>query len=216
MADARKRARSRRWIAGLIVCLFTVGLAGYRDREGRASAVLYWGDQPKIEELKELRSRGVKSLINVRTNPCRQTGEAARAMGLRYFHLKTGVFLPPGEKEIGRFIEILRDPANRPAYVFCFGGRDRTAFYVALHRMAFQKCSAAQASKELSAHDLRSWWPTFGRYDDVLRQNEAKIRDLAGDVGQNANDTCSLIGDQACPCRLPEERTAEDYEESSR
>lgn len=141
----------------------------------KASPNLYWGTIPGEKEMLYLKSLGVKTLINVRNNPLKGHERLAHKLGLNYYHIKTGVVLTPQEKELIRFLSIIRQPENRPAYVFCTLGTDRTCFYVALYRVAVDGWTAKQASDELDAHGLKHWWPTFREYDDDLIAHQGLI-----------------------------------------
>lgn len=180
----------------IVVIISSVIFSGCRG--GKASSILYWGKLPKEKQLDHLKRIGVKSLISVRTNPTNSLRAAAEKRGLRFFHVKTGVVLPPGHSEIEQFVRILNDPDNRPAYLFCVGGRDRTAFYVSLYRMTFEGWNATQASSELKAHKLRRGWPTFWLYDDTLEKEETFIHQLVEEL--NCSQIETQISDGPCPC----------------
>jgi Protein tyrosine/serine phosphatase len=147
--------------------------------------------------MKRLQSWGVKSIINLRTNPLHDQQAWAQEMGIKIHRVKTGVMIEPGEKEIEQFIRLVADPANQPAYICCTGGRDRTVFYVALYRMAMEGWTAEQAKGELRAHKLRRIWPIFWRYDDILREREAQIHQLAGSLGYPKKP---VAYNGPCPC----------------
>ncbi len=174
-------------------------------RLGKASAILYWGDEPTAEKMVYLKQLNIKCLINVRTNKCREQRELALQNGMRFYHVKSGVMIPPTKKEIDKFVQILANPANQPAYLFCNGGRDRSVFYIGLYRMAFEKWTAAQAKAEMKTHYIRRGWPIFWKYDDVLRENAEYIHQVS------AKYHCKTIvtrnPDGYCPCIVIEDRS---------
>src|SRR5215813_1100626 len=102
----------------------------------KASPELYWGTIPGEKEMQYLKSLGVKTLINVRTNPLNGHARMARKLGLKFVHINTGVVLPPQGRELTEFLSLVCKPENRPTYVFCTLGTDRTCFYVAAYRVA--------------------------------------------------------------------------------
>jgi protein tyrosine/serine phosphatase len=63
---------------------------------------------------------------------------------------------PPGtetaEKNLRRFLEVIRDPNNRPVLLHCFAGIHRTGAYVAVYRMEVDHWSNEQAIAELKAY----------------------------------------------------------------
>jgi protein tyrosine phosphatase (PTP) superfamily phosphohydrolase (DUF442 family) len=145
----------------------------------QASPVLYWGEVPRAKELPKLKSLGIKSIVNLRTNSLPKKSEIAHQLGLKVFHIKTGVFLTPEAPEIKQFLEILCNPDNQPVFVCCTLGTDRTGYYLAVYRMAVEGWTIEQAYAEMNQHGLKHWWPTFTQYDDSLRSNEAFIRSFA-------------------------------------
>lgn len=157
--------------------LFSCGLSGCEIHQ--ASPVLYWGGVPRAKDLPQLKAMGIKSIVNLRTNSLPKKSEIAHQLGLKVFHIKTGVFLTPEAPEIKQFLEILCNPENQPVFVCCTLGTDRTGYYLAVYRMAVEGWTIEQAYAEMNQHGLKHWWPTFTQYDDSLRSNEAFIRSFA-------------------------------------
>lgn len=190
----------KRAIAGcltVILVLPMVALLCGCHQRGRASAILLWGDAPSYKEMQRLKAWGVKSIINLRTNPLEDQQKWAGEMGIKVYRVKTGVMVEPGPKEINRFIRLIGDPENQPAYICCTGGRDRTAFYVALYRMAIEGWTAEQAKGELRAHKLRRIWPIFWQYDDILKERESQIHQQASALGYPKQP---VVYNGPCPC----------------
>lgn len=165
----------------------------------RASPILYWGCVPNEEEMKVLKAMGIKTIINLRTNSHKGRTELAQNLGLNFYHIKTGVALTPELPEIRKFLTIISDPANRPTFVCCNIGIDRTAYYVAVYRMAFEGWTVQQAEDEMLAHELKQWWYTFTKYKNSLRANEAAIRRIARELDcpyfpqENSKGVCPCV-----------------------
>lgn len=169
------------------------------SREGQASPILYWGKNPDEAKMSQLSSLGVKSLICLRTNPRHKDEAFAKSLGMKWFHVKTGVMKKPSRVEMEKFISIVGKPENQPVYIFCVGGRDRTSFYLELYRMAFEGWNIDQVRAELRCHQLRRKWPVFWLYDDVLDANSKWIKDY---VASNHLKTIKTqaISSRVCPC----------------
>ena len=120
----------------------------------------------------KLKEMGIKTLVNVRTNSLKGHERMARKLGLKFVHIKTGVVLTPQEREIAEFLSLVGNPEDRPIYIFCTLGTDRTCYYVAAYRIAIDGWTVEQATRELDSHGLKHWWPTFREYDDALKANE--------------------------------------------
>lgn len=151
---------------------------------GQISQDLFWGTVRNREDIARAKTLGIKTIINVRTNPKPEEGKYAQQLGIKYFHIRTGVVKPPTMPMIKDFLKIVCDPDNRPVYIGCQGGRDRTAFYVATYKIARQGVPAREAASWMSKQGLqdrklRMWWPTFRRYDDILIERESEIKRLA-------------------------------------
>ncbi len=185
----------------LLMVLLTVGsLAACQTH--KASKMLYWGCVPTEEGLRYLKQAGVKCVVNFRTNGEVKKTKLAEELGLHFYHIQTGVFKTPEEKDLRKYLTILCDPKNQPAYVCCNIGIDRTSYYVAAYRVAMEGWTVEQASNEMIAHKVKQWWPTFVQYKDSLRTHEPfmrrLVRELGYEVGTHA-DICST-----CPCSKEE------------
>ncbi len=164
----------------------------------QASPILYWGSVPNEEGMKHLKSMGIKTIVNLRTNSHKGRHKFAHDLELNFYHIKTGVVLTPEEAELRKFLTIVCNPANQPVYVCCNIGIDRTSYYVAAYRVAMEGWTVKQATDEMLAHGLKAWWPTFKEYDDSLRANEAALRRIARQLGCPDMVTQKPAG--ICPC----------------
>lgn len=164
----------------LLLSLAFILLSGFKF-EGAASPVLYWGESPNEQQVRALKRMGIKTLINIRTNPRKKTRKIAEEVGLRFYKVHTGVWKAPGRQEMKAFLDIVCNPENQPVFLFCKGGRDRTAFYIALYRVAVDGWTPAQARAELRDHRVRKYWPVFWQYDDILEENLAWIREVGNE-----------------------------------
>lgn len=166
-------------------------------REGKASEILYWGQKPDENKIRQLKTLGIKSLICARTNPMLKEKALAESLGMKWYHVKTGVMHRPKKAEMAKFLSIIGDRKNQPAYVFCVGGRDRTSFYIGLYRVAFEGWSTKQVRVELREHKLRRKWPVFWFYDDVLDDNRAWIKNF---VAQHKFQHVATQSNTSRPC----------------
>lgn len=96
------------------------------------------GGQPTKEDLARLKESGVRSILNLRRpeeNPTELAEEErlAEGLGLRYFLLPVNVSdLRPEQAD--RFLEIVRDEANRPMYIHCVSANRVGGFWL-IHRV---------------------------------------------------------------------------------
>lgn len=169
-------AMSRSWMSS--ICMVLAGAFLSASTFERESKYLYKGDPPSTKELKKLKEKGIKTLINVRTNPMPKLERKARRLGMHYFQVKTGAFLSPGREEIDDFLEIVKNPNYRSFYVFCMGGRDRSGFYSAVYKVAVDGWTAEDAIDELRKDKVRFWLPGCKNYESILR-NISKSQNIS-------------------------------------
>jgi len=123
----------------------------------KVSDVLCRGAQPSQEGFAELRRRGVRTVISLRVFD--QDRALLSGLGLRYRHISFKVFHPEDE-DVLAFLKIVTDPANRPVFVHCRDGVDRTGMMVAVYRIIVQGWSKANAVSEMRRMGFREInWP---------------------------------------------------------
>lgn len=143
-------------LRSLIACLAVILLASGCQIE-KVSDGLYRGPYINQKRLQELKKLGIKTIVNVRLNPHKDSQKIAREMGIKWVHIPSGVFIAPREKEWDQFLSVVEDPANQPIYLTCTLGADRTGFYIGLYRLAVQHWKPEQAIKEMEG-GFSPWW----------------------------------------------------------
>ncbi len=147
---------TKRPLQTLVACLVTILLASGCQIE-KVSDGLYRGPYVNEKRLAELKKLGVKTIINVRLNPEKDSQKMAREMGIKWVHIPSGVFIAPREKEWDKFLSVVEDPDNQPVYLTCTLGADRTGFYVGLYRLAVQRWKKDKAIEEMEG-GFSPWW----------------------------------------------------------
>jgi protein tyrosine phosphatase (PTP) superfamily phosphohydrolase (DUF442 family) len=90
------------------------------------------GGQPRLEALAALKSKGVRSVLNLRTpGEYREADEraAAERAGLKYFNLPV-VYSDPRNEQATEFLRLSDDPANRPMFIHCTAAIRVGAFWL--------------------------------------------------------------------------------------
>ncbi|MBX9877112.1 MAG: tyrosine-protein phosphatase [Candidatus Obscuribacterales bacterium] len=136
-------------------CIAVLVLTGCQIE--KVSDGLYRGPYVNKKRLVELKKLGIKTIVNVRLNPHKDSEKMAKEMGIKWAHIPSGVFIAPREKEWDQFLAIIEDPKNQPVYLTCTIGADRTGFYVALYRLAVQHWQRNEAVAELQ-NGFSPWW----------------------------------------------------------
>ena len=123
---------------------------------------LWRGSAPDADGLRALKALGFKTVIDLRAGADER--RAAEAAGLRLVAvpIHAGITCdPPDPDAVRLFLDAVTDPANRPAYVHCEYGRDRTGTMSALYRMEVSGWTLDQALEEMHAFGFRTWYADF-------------------------------------------------------
>lgn len=132
----------------------------------RVSPTLYRGAQPTAEGIKELKSRGIKTIVNLRSfNSDRdEIGDT----GISYEHITMKAWHPE-DKEVVRFLQIVTDAERTPVFVHCQHGADRTGTMCALYRIAVQGWSKEDAIAEMTGGGF-GFHPTWDNLLEYLHE----------------------------------------------
>jgi tyrosine-protein phosphatase SIW14 len=127
-------------------------------REG----VLYRSGQMSLAGLQRtVHDYNIKTVVTLRDSadpkdppPDHDEEVYCRAAGITYVRISPRVWwspngLPPAEKGVRRFREIMDNPANYPVLVHCFAGVHRSGAFCAVYRMEYEHWSNAEAMAEL-------------------------------------------------------------------
>jgi len=117
----------------------------------RVSTHLYRGAQLGPEGFRELRSLGIRTVVNLRS--MHSDRDEMREAGLEPGEIDL-VTIPmhawhPETEDVVRFLRIVGDAGRTPVFVHCQHGADRTGFLVAAYRMVVEGWSAADAIREM-------------------------------------------------------------------
>jgi uncharacterized protein (TIGR01244 family) len=164
---------SMRLVRSAFLITMFVGLVGCSTR-GRSiqgisnfdtvtEGVLYRGGQPSREGIKSLKKQGVRTIVNLRADTLPWEKEEVEKAGMNY------VFIPTlAEKtdpaSIERFLRAM-ETEEKPVFVHCRFGRDRTGLNVAMYRIIDQGWARDEAIRELHEHGYQwAWFPGIENY----------------------------------------------------
>jgi protein tyrosine/serine phosphatase len=168
--------------AGLvIVTAMVVVPAWYKhgyDRHNRGlhvvrDGVLYRSAQLDLEGLKCLvRDYGIRTIIDLRdgeTAADKKEADWAQVMLLKHVRIPPRPWAAndgtiPAEQGLETFRKIMREPANYPVLVHCFGGVHRTGIYCAVYRMEFEGWDKTDAVTEMRTLG----YSILDQHEDVL------------------------------------------------
>src|SRR4051812_40426658 len=124
---------------------------------------VYRGAQPTSEGYKTLAEKGVKTVIDLRDDAVPAEQNALAHLGIKYVQIPSDA----GEvdpRKVGTFLGKVRTE-QRPIFVHCRLGCDRTGLQVAAYRMVEEGWSRGEALKELHDHGYHwLFFPGIERY----------------------------------------------------
>ncbi|MDD5347047.1 MAG: tyrosine-protein phosphatase [Candidatus Omnitrophica bacterium] len=116
----------------------------------RVNEALYRGGQPDGRGWQRLHSLDIKTVVSLRgeNKDSRLESEATQSMGMRSFVIPMSVYTAPSDEQVIKFLEIILEPSNRPVFVHCDSGRDRTGAMIALYRVVVDGWTIKRAYRE--------------------------------------------------------------------
>lgn len=107
---------------------------------------LYRGAQPTAEGMRQLKKMGIKTVINLRA--FHTDDEAVTGTGLKSVRFEMTP-LRAQEDEVVKFLKLVTDTNNLPAFVHCQRGADRTGTMCAMYRIVVCGWTKQQALAEM-------------------------------------------------------------------
>jgi tyrosine-protein phosphatase SIW14 len=126
---------------------------------------LYRGGQPSRAGFATLKDMGVKTVIDLRDDAVPWEKDAVTKNGMTYVHIPSNANRT-SPTTVAAFLTAL-EAAERPVYVHCKRGRDRTGLEVACYRLVHQQdqWTRQQAIDDLRRHGhQRIFFPGIERY----------------------------------------------------
>ena len=121
---------------------------------GKVNDDFYRGSQPNEAQVAALKAMGVKTIIDLRRDYVPEERQWASEAGLNYFNLPLKSHQRATKDQTEYFLKIVNDPANRPVYVHCKGGKHRTGALTAIYRITRDGWTAEQAWEEMKKYDF--------------------------------------------------------------
>lgn len=115
---------------------------------------IWRGQIPTRADLKELKAKGVKTIIDLQDEERHTAVEEkdAKSLDLKYFNIPMRRSKSVDMEAFKKFLKIAKEPENKPLYVHCHGGQDRTGVMLALYRVEVDGWSHDKAYDEMLKH----------------------------------------------------------------
>ncbi|HHX39689.1 MAG TPA: dual specificity protein phosphatase family protein [Armatimonadetes bacterium] len=143
--------------AGGLAAPATKALAGIPNFHTVAPGI-YRGGAPTREGLKALSKMGVRTIIDLRIEKQAKRVEKplAEKMGFTWIHIPMGREAPT-EKQVATFLATLAKAPERPVFVHCQHGADRTGCMIGIYRVQVQKWPFERAWAEMLRYGFKPW-----------------------------------------------------------
>ena len=110
----------------------------------QVSEHIYRGGQPLGDGYNLLKSKGIKTIINLRGV---DSGESYSAE-FRYIHLPIQAHYPK-EEDVITFLKVMSEEDRGTVFIHCFHGSDRTGLFVAIYRVVYEGWTKEEALHEM-------------------------------------------------------------------
>ena len=120
---------------------------------------LFRGGQPKEAGFAELKARGIATVIDLRDDDENAMKEKAlvEKAGMKFINKPLGNWSRPDLDDIDAILKEIDLTANKPVFVHCKRGKDRTGTVIAVYRMTHDGWTAKQAGDEAEKFGI-GWW----------------------------------------------------------
>jgi protein tyrosine/serine phosphatase len=144
---------------------------------GQMDQRFYRGAQPDEADFKDLQGLGIKTVIDLRSDPQSYEKRDVEALGMRYVNIPMSDSDYPKSEQINQFLKLVDNPATGKFFVHCAGGRHRTGVIGAVYRFNHYHWNFDQVYAEMKD------------YDFYTRFGHGKLKDFVQDYAQSQANT---------------------------
>jgi len=130
--------------------------AGPLENFARVAPCLYRGAQPSYTAFKDLKFKGIKTIISLRLDDedVDEEKNICAKYDMRFYHIPMG-YKTPDLGSVLSFLGIVTNPQLQPVYVHCRFGSDRTGTMVGLYRVIVENWSYPDAYQEMRQYHFK-------------------------------------------------------------
>jgi protein-tyrosine phosphatase len=135
---------------------------------------LFRGGQPTREGISKLYDMGVRTVVDLRTDPDQIASEQqlCQQQGMNFVSIPLSASRPPSNHAINKFLSVInsahQNGANGSVFVHCHHGCDRTGVMVAIYRMQNDHFTYDQAKNEMLKYGFH---PSLARLGSAVKAN---------------------------------------------
>jgi len=115
---------------------------------------LYRGGQPGSDGVRALVQLGVRTVISLRWGKRGVETEriSVEAAGMKFVNIRLNYWNLPSQAILDEFLSLLNDPEQRPIFIHCLHGADRTGLLIAIYRIAKDGWTVENAYAEMKQY----------------------------------------------------------------
>ena len=121
---------------------------------GQMDQRFYRGAQPNEQDYKDLQGLGIKTVIDLRSDPESYEKRDVEALGMRYVNIPMSDSAYPKTEQVNQFLKLVDDPSTGKFFVHCAGGRHRTGVMGAVYRFNHYHWNFDQVYAEMKDYDF--------------------------------------------------------------
>jgi tyrosine-protein phosphatase SIW14 len=139
------------------VLLYAAGPAApHVGNFGELNDHIYRGAAPSLVALEELRTLGVKVIIDLRgsSEGTAAEGQQVRKLGLKYVNVPLPGLSAPTQAQIEKILPLLFQSDSEPVFIHCRRGKDRTGTVLACYRIQHDNWDNLRALEEAKRYGM--------------------------------------------------------------
>ena len=125
---------------------------------GQMDDRFFRGGQPKEGDYRQLAALGIKTVIDLQTDPKEYEKRDVEALGMRYVNIPMSDKDYPETAKIDEFLNLVNNPETGKFFVHCAGGRHRTGVMGAVYRFNLYNWNYDQVYAEMKKYDFYTRW----------------------------------------------------------
>jgi protein tyrosine/serine phosphatase len=160
-------------ITGFMICFAFLSTAFSLDRLQNVDVEnqIWRGSQPlNTADYDQLTQLGVKTIISLRWEKevIAESRKQAEARGIEFVNIPFKANVGPSEEQLRQIFSIFENTAQKPVYLHCIFGKDRTGLIFALYRVKKQGWTKEAAYEEWLKFGFASKVPSLAILKEVF------------------------------------------------
>jgi len=135
------------------------------------------GGQPTEQGFRFLRARGYRTVVSFRRSS--KERRVVEEMGIRYVHIpmRAGLFgsVAPTKEDVARFLSVVSDSSQRPVFIHCLRGKDRTGTMAAIYRIEAGGWTNEEARREMLSLGFNRYYGNLMQYVRTYARGSATV-----------------------------------------